>query len=73
MKRVTQGKCPKCRVRFEWRGKPLLRDAFCPTCHAPLSRTSHLLKWPTVIKTPIYVVGYSIECRRKGAPSAEEK
>ncbi len=43
---ITQGKCPRCRVRWLWRGRPRLRDARCPTCGTALARTSEALRWP---------------------------
>jgi len=44
----TQGKCNKCKVAYAWKGKPKLRDAYCPICGEPLKRTSYLLKYPRV-------------------------
>ena len=43
---MTQVKCVRCRVRWTWNGSPLLRDAYCPQCHAKLYQTSHRLSWP---------------------------
>lgn len=45
-RRTTTGKCPHCRVRFEWEGLPLLRDALCHNCLKPLKQTSRALGWP---------------------------
>jgi predicted amidophosphoribosyltransferase len=39
-----QGKCSTCRLRFTWRGRPLLKHALCPHCKQPLERTSHEMK-----------------------------
>ncbi len=41
---TTQGKCVLCKVHYEWKGKPLLRDAQCPRCKTKLKRTSCLLQ-----------------------------
>jgi len=43
---MTQGRCIRCAYRFEWSGKPLLRDAYCPDCDGlvPLSATSRLYR-----------------------------
>ncbi len=40
-----QGKCVNCKVGFRWNGKPLVRDAACPTCGTALKRTTYLLQW----------------------------
>lgn len=40
--RSTRGKCPECALIWTWLGKPLLRDAKCPTCLTPLQHTTHL-------------------------------
>ena len=40
----TTGRCHTCNTRYVWRGKPLLRDAHCPKCHASLQLTTHLFK-----------------------------
>lgn len=43
---MTYGRCDDCRDRthkyivYEWRGKPLLRDAICPVHKMPLARTT---------------------------------
>jgi hypothetical protein len=37
---MTHGKCEKCRVVWKWSGRPLLREAHCPTCKTPLVRTA---------------------------------
>lgn len=53
----TQGRCRPCRIRFVWRGKPLLRDALCPRCKQPLARTTHELRqYRTVVETPLWRV-----------------
>ena len=49
---MTQVKCVRCRVRWTWNGSPLLRDAYCPQCHAKLYQTSHRLSWPMREKLP---------------------
>ena len=41
---TTQGKCVLCKAHYEWKGKPLLRDAQCPRCKTKLERTSCLLQ-----------------------------
>lgn len=43
----TQGRCRPCKKAFRWNGRPLLRDALCPSCKEPLSRTSRSLKSAT--------------------------
>lgn len=53
----TQGRCRGCRVRFVWKGKPLLRDALCNRCKQPLDRTSReLRRHQTVVETPLWKV-----------------
>ena len=39
--RPTQGKCPRCRRFYYFRGR--LSETCCPTCRRPLARTSGLL------------------------------
>lgn len=34
------GRCAPCKTIFEWRGRPLVRDALCPRCKVPLDRTA---------------------------------
>lgn len=34
------GKCENCRVVWQWKGKPLHRDAHCPVCHAKVCLTT---------------------------------
>ena len=46
------GKCVRCRVRWTWKGAPLLRDACCPDCGGKLYQTSHVLSWPVREKRP---------------------
>lgn len=54
---MTQGKCVRCAVAFRWRGKPLLRNALCPRCKEPLSKTTrHLKSMPWVESHPLMVV-----------------
>lgn len=48
----TSGKCWKCKLRFVWKGKPLLRDAYCCRCKTKLEKTTHLNKWPIVEQKP---------------------
>lgn len=55
---MTQGKCFRCKVAFRWKGKPLLREALCPRCKEPLSKTSrHLKSLPWVEEHPHWLVG----------------
>ena len=54
--RTTQGKCCHCRVRFVWTGLPLLRDASCQRCEAPLEATTRYLRWPTAYENPVQFV-----------------
>jgi len=49
----TQGKCVTCRVRYVWRGRPLLRAARCPQCKYLLAQTTKFLKWPVREETPL--------------------
>ena len=35
----TMGKCQECRLVYHWRGKPLLRDAYCIHCRKALRQT----------------------------------
>jgi hypothetical protein len=52
-----QGRCRPCKIRVVWEGKPLLRDALCPRCKAPLDRTSSDLRSvQTVDEHPFAVV-----------------
>ena len=44
----TQGKCAACRRRCVWRGRPLLREAYCPRCGGKLERTTSKLRWALV-------------------------
>ncbi len=43
---LTQGKCTRCKRIYEWKGKPLLSDAYCQECGRHLVATSHLNRWP---------------------------
>ena len=36
----TMGKCQECRLVYHWRGKPLLRDAYCIHCRKALRQTT---------------------------------
>ena len=36
----TMGKCQECRLVYHWRGKPLLRDAYCIHCRKALHQTT---------------------------------
>lgn len=49
----TQGKCERCRVRYVWQGRPLLRAARCPQCKRLLMQTTKFLKWPVREETPL--------------------
>lgn len=42
---MTQGRCKPCRIRVVWTGRPLLRDALCPRCRDPISRTTRTLRY----------------------------
>ena len=69
--RVTQGKCSRCRLRYEWRGRPLLRRARCPRCKHYLERTSRDLKrFRTVVETPLEAVEES-RCELCGEGAGE--
>ena len=48
----TQGKCPTCRVRFIWKGRPRLYRALCSKCGTPLEQTTHVLRWSWIEATP---------------------
>jgi len=37
---MTKGKCDECKLVFEWKGKPLLRDAYCSYCGGGLQQTT---------------------------------
>ena len=37
---MPRGKCDQCSVRWNWNGRPRIRDAICPSCHRPLQPTS---------------------------------
>jgi predicted amidophosphoribosyltransferase len=50
------GRCIPCRKIFEWNGtRPLVRDALCPDCRTPLSRTcASLVKRVAIVeRTPL--------------------
>lgn len=40
----TQGRCNECRLIYSWKGKPLLRDAYCLHCRKALKRAVKMLK-----------------------------
>lgn len=46
MPEPRQGKCVGCKVRWVWKGKPLVRDAACGVCGSPLEQTTYRLKYP---------------------------
>ena len=47
---AIQGKCTKCKRRFEWKKDVPLRFAGCPYCGQTLQATTYLLKkWATVL------------------------
>lgn len=49
----TIGKCPSCRILYEWEGRPLLRDALCPACGSALRRTTmRLTRYSRSTRTP---------------------
>lgn len=51
---AQQGKCTRCKVRFEWEINRPLRNAHCPHCGLWLEQTSsQLRKWPTERRYPI--------------------
>jgi rRNA maturation endonuclease Nob1 len=50
--RQTTGRCHRCRIRFVWEGKPLLRDAYCPYCGSPLQLTTRQWMGKTEYRTP---------------------
>jgi predicted amidophosphoribosyltransferase len=39
---ARQGKCPKCRMRWNWSKEIPLKELRCPQCSGPLKRTSYL-------------------------------
>lgn len=42
----TLGACRACRAVYEWKGKPLLREAFCPVHPTQkLLRTTYHNRW----------------------------
>lgn len=49
---MTKGRCWKCNVIYEWKGKPLLRDSACPECRCKLHPTVHFCKAPRRYETP---------------------
>ncbi len=49
----TSGRCRRCSIRFVWKGKPLLKHAFCPYCSRRLHQTTHLWKGKTEYRTPL--------------------
>ena len=54
---ASQGKCPRCRVRFVFQTNTpyynrRLRDLLCPRCGGPLKRTSEQSRWPEVLADP---------------------
>ena len=49
----TSGRCWKCNVRFIWKGKPRLKDAYCRWCESKLKATTHQFKGETVEQKPI--------------------
>jgi len=53
MPRETTGRCPNCLIRFTWKGKPLLKDAFCPFCRSKLKQTTHLWKGINSTRQPL--------------------
>ncbi len=40
---MTQGKCIKCRVKFEWYNRQRLADSYCIYCGKKLLQTSTML------------------------------
>ena len=50
---AKQGKCVKCKKRYEWEKEIYLRECNCWLCGSPLAPTTHLLKWPVVKCTPM--------------------
>lgn len=49
----TSGRCWKCQIRYIWKGKPRLKDAYCPGCGAKLRPTTHLFTGTTSRAKPI--------------------
>ena len=49
---MPQGKCTGCRIAYRWDGKPLLREAACPTCERPLEATTKHLRGRWELRTP---------------------
>jgi len=55
---AIQGKCTKCKKRFEWLKDVLGKFCGCPYCGRKLESTTCLLKkWPTIrLKKPGRVI-----------------
>lgn len=51
------GRCHSCKIRFTWRGSPLLRNAFCPHCGKPLHQTTHLWRGENSTVAPLDAYG----------------
>ncbi|HEC62076.1 MAG TPA: hypothetical protein ENI27_07465 [bacterium] len=51
----TTGRCHPCNARYIWqKGRPKLRDAFCPVCGSKLQATTHLFtSGPTFHRDPV--------------------
>jgi len=68
---MKQGKCVKCKVRFEWEREIHSRKCYCPDCGSKLAATNHMLKWRTIRREPIdAIAAYRLrrrnERRREG-------
>jgi predicted amidophosphoribosyltransferase len=59
-RRTTAGRCWRCKVIFQWAGRPLLKNALCPRCKKPLDRTAVSL----VSHTPILEDEHPLELVR---------
>jgi uncharacterized paraquat-inducible protein A len=49
----TSGRCWKCNIRYVWKGKPRLKNAYCPKCGLKLKATTHQFKGGTIEQKPI--------------------
>lgn len=50
------GNCPPCGIIYNWDTLPLLRNAGCPNCNAPLIRATTITRGKRIWRKPIVIV-----------------